>query len=85
MPHGTQIAARLGDAEVELIDALIESGEYDSRAEVVRSAVAEFADLRRRRLIGERIVEGYRRIPETEEELRVAQDNVQALIEEEPW
>ena len=31
------------------------------------------------------IVEGYTRMPETEEELAIAQAAIVALIEEEPW
>lgn len=39
----------------------------------------------RRRRIGEAIVEGYKRIPQTEEELAWAADGAAAMIAEEPW
>ena len=42
-------------------------------------------DKHRRRLIGEAIVQGYLKNPQTEEELEWAHDNAIAMIEEEPW
>ena len=41
---------------------------YDARLEAM-------IDERRRRLVGEAIAEGYRRVPETDEELRRADEN----------
>ena len=43
------------------------------------------ADQHRRQLIGEAIVEGYRRVPETDEELQWAEQNARWMISEEPW
>lgn len=42
-------------------------------------------DKHQRRLIGEAIVQGYLKHPQTEEELEWAHDNAIAMIEEEPW
>ena len=42
---------------------------YDSRAEVMREALVRLIDEERRRQIGEQIAEGYRRMPQTEEEM----------------
>jgi hypothetical protein len=50
-----------------------------------RQALGELVDRHRRRRTGEAIVEGYRRVPETEEELASAHDLAVRMIEEEPW
>jgi hypothetical protein len=40
---------------------------------------------RRRRRIGDAIIEGYRRIPPTAEEMAWAEEATVQMIEEEPW
>ena len=42
-------------------------------------------DRHRRDEIGRQIVEGYRRMPETDEEMAWAEASLQAMVEEEPW
>ena len=42
---------------------------YDSRAEAMRDALIKLIDQERRRQIGEQIADGYRRMPQTEEEM----------------
>lgn len=39
----------------------------------------------RRKLVGSQIVDGYRRLPQTEEELAGLDVATRALVEEEPW
>jgi Arc/MetJ-type ribon-helix-helix transcriptional regulator len=85
MAYGTQIATRLPDADVARLDDLVAQGRFESRADAVRAAVARFLDAERRRAIGEAIAEGYRRVPQTEDELAVAEANVRRLVTEEPW
>ncbi len=85
MPFGTQIAVRLDDELVERLDELISQGRFDSRAEAVRQAVGWMLEAERRRAVGEAIVEGYQRIPQTDEELAIAEANVRRLIDEESW
>lgn len=80
-----QLVTRVDDELVAQLDELVDSGEAKSRSDAVRSALEEMLDQRRRRLEGEAIVEGYRRIPETEEELRWAEENGRAMVAEEPW
>ena len=80
-----QLVTRVDDELVAQLDEMVESGEVKSRSDAVRSALEAMLDQRRRRLIGEAIVEGYRRIPETEEELRSAEGNLRDMIAEESW
>ncbi len=80
-----QLVTRVDDELVAQLDEMVDSGEAKSRSDAVRSALEEMLDQRRRRLIGEAIVEGYRRIPETEEEMRWAEENGRAMVAEEPW
>ena len=81
-----QIAVRLSDHLAADLDGLVEpTGPFLTRADAVRRAIEELVDRERRRRIGEAIVEGYRRIPQTEEELAWATRDAIASIEEEPW
>ena len=80
-----QLVTRVDDELVAQLDEMVESGEVKSRSDAVRSALEAMLKQRRRWLIGEAIVEGYRRIPETEEELRWAEGNLRDMIAEEPW
>ena len=80
-----QLITRVDDKLVAQVDAIVASGEAESRSDAVRRALEAMIDQRRRRLIGEAIAEGYRRMPETEEELRWADDNARSMIAEEPW
>ena len=80
-----QLGTRVDDELVAQLDEMVDKGEAKSRSDAVRSALEEMLDQRRRRLIGEAIVEGYRRIPETEDELRWAEQNLREMVAEEPW
>ena len=80
-----QLITRVDDKLVAQVDAIVANGEAESRSDAVRRALEAMIDQRRRRLIGEAIAEGYRRMPETEEELRWADDNARSMIAEEPW
>jgi Arc/MetJ-type ribon-helix-helix transcriptional regulator len=82
---GAQIAVRLPKEALDQLDALVDSGRFSSRAEVARTAIAELLDNERRRAVGDAIAEGYRRLPQTEEELAGAEANARAMILEEPW
>lgn len=80
-----QLVTKVDDELVAQLDEMVDSGEAKSRSDAVRSALEEMLDKRRRRLIGESIIEGYRRIPETEEEMRWAEENLREMVAEEPW
>ena len=80
-----QLVTRVSDDLVAGVDELVASGVASSRSDAVRSALEHWIDSERRRRIGEAIVEGYKRIPQTEEELAWADDAAAAMIAEEPW
>lgn len=80
-----QIAVRMSDELATKLSELVEGGRFVSKAEAVRTAVEELVDRERRRMIGEQIAEGYRRIPDTDEELAMATDAALLSIDEEPW
>ncbi|MGA2452268.1 MAG: ribbon-helix-helix domain-containing protein [Solirubrobacteraceae bacterium] len=80
-----QLVARLDDKLVAAVDELVDSGVVGNRSEAMRMALERLVEEHRRRRIGEEIVEGYARHPETDEELAQAKQATRALIEEEPW
>ena len=80
-----QIVTRVDDQLMAQLDAFVASGEAESRSDAVRRALEAMIDERRRRLVGKAIAEGYRRVPETDEELRRADENARALVAEELW
>ncbi len=80
-----QLVTRVGDDLVAHVDALVEAGVLESRSHAVRLGLERLVDQLERRRIGEQIVEGYRRVPETEEELRWAEESGRRMISEEPW
>ena len=80
-----QLVTRVDDELVARLDEMVECGEVRSRSDAVRSALEQMLDKRRRRLEGEAIVDGYLRQPETEEEMRWAEQNLRDMVAEEPW
>jgi len=80
-----QVVTRLDDKLAADLDGLVADGLVASRSEGVRIGLEKLVDEHRRRRIGEEIVEGYRRHPETDEEIARAERATRALIEEEPW
>ncbi len=80
-----QLVTRVNDELGAQLAEMVESGEVKSRSDAVRRALETMLDQRRRWLIGEAVVDGYRRIPETEEELRWAERNLRDMTAEEPW
>jgi metal-responsive CopG/Arc/MetJ family transcriptional regulator len=65
----TQLAIRLPDDLLRDLDWVVIRLNYDSRTEAMRDALVRLIDQERRREIGEQIAEGYRRMPQTEEEM----------------
>lgn len=80
-----QLVIRIDDAMADAIDALIASGEFASRSDVVREGVSQLVDERRRRAIGDQIIAGYDRVPESPDELLQAEVSARAMIGDEPW
>lgn len=80
-----QFVTRLEDTLAERVDSLVTAGALASRSEAVRLGLEELVDRLERERIGRQIVEGYRRMPQTDEELAWAEDALEQMLEEEPW
>lgn len=80
-----QIAVRIPNELVRELDSMVRRGEYGSRAEAVRLAIATLVETDRRRRVGDAIADGYRRLPQTDDEVAQAEQAAIASIEEEPW
>ena len=81
----SQLVTRIDADLARDLDALVADGVVGSRSDAVRTALRELIDRHRRRQIGDAIVEGYRRQPQTEEEIGWAHAATTRMIEEEPW
>ena len=80
-----QFVTRLDDRLVEEVDALVSDGVVANRSEAVRLGLERLVDQHHRDQIGAKIAEGYRRQPQTDEELAGLDHATRALVEEEPW
>jgi metal-responsive CopG/Arc/MetJ family transcriptional regulator len=56
-----------------------------SRSALIRDAIEAYLYDEERDRITREIIEGYERIPPTEEEMRIAEANAREAVEEEPW
>ncbi len=80
-----QLAIRIPDELAHDLDRLVEGGRFATRTAAVRAAIRELVERERREAVGRAIVRGYQRVPETDEELRLAAENLRRLVAEEPW
>ena len=80
-----QLVTRIPDALAEDLDRLVAEGVVASRSEAVRLGLERLVDHERRRRIGQAIVDGYTRMPQTDDELLWTDEDTQRMIEEEPW
>ncbi len=80
-----QIAVRIPDGLAESLEELVASGRYETKADAVRSALESLVESERRRRIGGLIVDGYRRVPQDEQELEATTVAAIRSIHEEPW
>jgi Arc/MetJ-type ribon-helix-helix transcriptional regulator len=78
------ITVRMSEDRVAAIDELVAAGRASRAAVIVEAIDRLVADLERERIDRE-IVEGYKRVPETDEELRWAELSTIESIREEPW
>jgi Arc/MetJ-type ribon-helix-helix transcriptional regulator len=79
------ITVRMSEDRVARLDALVTSGAYPTRAEVVRAAVDSLLTQIESEAIDRAIVEGYTRIPQTADEIAWAEESARRSIAEEPW
>ncbi len=80
-----QLAIRIADELGSGLDELVMQGRFPNRTAAVRAAIGLLVERERRAVLGEAIIAGYRRIPETADELASADANLRRLIEEERW
>lgn len=80
-----QIAVKLPDPLVARIDALVDDGTFASRSDAVRRGLESVIAASNRAEIDRAFAEGFRRFPETEEEMADAWRLSIESIEEEPW
>jgi len=80
-----QLVARVDDSLIAAVDDLVASGVVASRSDAMRRGLEALVEQRRRIAIGEEIVAGYRRLPQSDEELAGIDERTRAMIEEEPW
>ena len=76
---------RIPDELAEAVDRLVAEGVVASRSEAVRLGLERLVDRERRRQIGQAIVDGYTRVPQTEDDLLWSDEDTRRMIEEEPW
>lgn len=81
----TQIAVRLPNTLLTQLDHLVTAGVFESRAAAVRAGVESVTAECLRHEIDRAIVDGYRRVPPTGDELRAARAYLRSSILEEPW
>ncbi len=81
----TQLVARVDDSLVAAVDDLVAAGVIASRSEAMRIGLQALVDEHRKRMVGERIADAYRRRPQTDDELAGLDAGTRALVEEEPW
>ena len=74
----------MSEDRVRAIDELVAAGRASRAAVIVEAIDRLVADLERERIDRE-IVEGYTRIPQTEEELEWAEWSTVESLREEPW
>lgn len=80
-----QIAVRIPDVLAESLEDLVTNGRFETRAEAVRAALEALVESERRRRVGELIADGYRRLPQDDDEVEAARLAAIRSIEEEPW
>jgi Arc/MetJ-type ribon-helix-helix transcriptional regulator len=80
-----QVVTRLDAGLLAAVDRLITEGVVASRSDAVRLGLEQLVEQARRAAVAAAIVEGYRRFPQTADELRRADKGLHALLAEESW
>jgi len=80
-----QLVTRVDDGLAAAVDELVAAGVVANRSEAVRLGLKRLVDQHRRSQAGARIVEGYRRTPQTEAEVGWVDEATARMIAEEPW
>lgn len=80
----TQTLVQLNEALLRRLDERA-AKEGRSRSALIREAIEAYMKDEARDEITRQIIEGYERIPETDEELAIAERETREMIREEPW
>ncbi|CAN5255755.1 hypothetical protein BH20ACT3_BH20ACT3_08440 [soil metagenome] len=80
-----QLVTRVDDALAAAVDDLVATGAVASRSEAVRFGLEALIDRHRRQQIGARITEGYRVVPQRDDEAGWSDAATIAMIADEPW
>ena len=80
-----QLVTRVDNQLLAAVDALVDDGVAATRSDAVRLGLEALVERHRRHQIGQAIVDGYRRHPQTEDELAGLDEATLALVAEEPW
>ena len=80
----TQTIVQLTDDLLELLDERA-ARERRSRSTLIREAIEDYLSDDLQAEIDRRIVEGYQRVPQADDEDAWAEANARAAIREEPW
>lgn len=80
-----QIAVKLPDELLEAVDDLVAAGRFSSRSSAVRAGLSIVVSQAERDAIDRAFAEGFRRHPDTPDELADARRPAVDAIEDEPW
>jgi Arc/MetJ-type ribon-helix-helix transcriptional regulator len=80
-----QIAVRIPDQLAESLADLVAHGRFETKADAVRTALETLVEAERRRRVGVLIADGYRAIPQDDDEVEAATRAAIRSIHEEPW
>lgn len=80
-----QLVTRVPEELIASVDDLVRDGRFASRSEAVRSGLTAVVEQQRRHAVGQAIVDGYRRAPQTDADEEWADAATAAMIAEEPW
>ena len=83
-PKRTQTLVQLNDELLRRLDERA-AREDRSRSALIRAAIEAYLHDEEKARIDREIIEGYERIPPTEEEMAWAAASTRKMIEEEPW
>lgn len=80
-----QFVTRVEDSLASEVDRLVTDGVVASRSAAVRMGLEGLIDSHRRRRIGQSIVDGYLRYPQTDAEVGWADEATRRMIADESW
>jgi Arc/MetJ-type ribon-helix-helix transcriptional regulator len=80
-----QIAVRIPDGLAESLADLVAEGRFETKADAVRTALETLVEAERRRRVGALIADGYRAIPQDDDEVAASTRAAIRSIHEEPW